>query len=554
MATYKVRDPQGNIREISGPDGASDAEIIAQAQKLFSKPTMQQIEVNGPTNPTDGMSGLQKFGAGAGKAFMDIGRGVGQLVGAVDQKSVDEAKRLDAPLMQTGAGLAGNIVGNMAAFAPTMAIPGVNTLTGASLAGAAMGGSQPVATGESRLENAGIGAAGGFLGQGIANSIGRLVKPVQSSLNPVEQGLAQKASQMGIPLTVGQKTGSRPLQITESVLENLPFTADKQLAIKEGQRLAFNKAAAKTIGENADLITPDVLNAAKTRIGSKFNEISARNSIKLDGELASTLKRIVAENAEAGPLSSKKVDRVANWITGLTEGTPEKTIASQVLTASGQPFTKTIPAKPPVDMAGDVYQKVRSIVSRSASDAFSSGDSQLGQSLKAIREGLDAAAEKSISAADKSAWDLARQQWQALKVLEKAAAPTTADAVAGNVSPAKLANALNTVDKNFKYGKGQQELGDLARVGKAFIQDNIPNSGTAQRTFYQNVIENPLRLLSGAAGVGSVPIQALLNSKAGQAYLTQGLLPNSPTMGLLGQVGGKALPLGMPSLLYAGQQ
>ena len=36
---YKVKDPQGNIREISGPAGASDADVIAQAQKLF--PTEQ---------------------------------------------------------------------------------------------------------------------------------------------------------------------------------------------------------------------------------------------------------------------------------------------------------------------------------------------------------------------------------------------------------------------------------------------------------------------------------------------------------------------------------
>lgn len=33
---YKVRDPQGNIREIRGPVGASDEEVIAQAQRLFS--------------------------------------------------------------------------------------------------------------------------------------------------------------------------------------------------------------------------------------------------------------------------------------------------------------------------------------------------------------------------------------------------------------------------------------------------------------------------------------------------------------------------------------
>ena len=54
---YKVQDPQGNIREISGPAGASDADVIAQAQKLFAdtsaKPAYMQIpggeNVNLPT-------------------------------------------------------------------------------------------------------------------------------------------------------------------------------------------------------------------------------------------------------------------------------------------------------------------------------------------------------------------------------------------------------------------------------------------------------------------------------------------------------------------------
>jgi hypothetical protein len=52
---YKVQDPQGNIRQISGPAGASDDEIISQAQKLFSDlvpaPTLSQIP-DGENVPT----------------------------------------------------------------------------------------------------------------------------------------------------------------------------------------------------------------------------------------------------------------------------------------------------------------------------------------------------------------------------------------------------------------------------------------------------------------------------------------------------------------------
>jgi hypothetical protein len=49
MATqiYKVQDPSGQIREIEGPAGASDEEVIAQAQRLFG--STQQAQ---PTEPT----------------------------------------------------------------------------------------------------------------------------------------------------------------------------------------------------------------------------------------------------------------------------------------------------------------------------------------------------------------------------------------------------------------------------------------------------------------------------------------------------------------------
>jgi hypothetical protein len=35
---YKVRDPEGNIREIRGPAGATNEQVIAKAQELFAKP------------------------------------------------------------------------------------------------------------------------------------------------------------------------------------------------------------------------------------------------------------------------------------------------------------------------------------------------------------------------------------------------------------------------------------------------------------------------------------------------------------------------------------
>lgn len=42
---YKVKDPSGKVREIRGPEGASDDEVIAQAQKLFAADTTKPSAV-----------------------------------------------------------------------------------------------------------------------------------------------------------------------------------------------------------------------------------------------------------------------------------------------------------------------------------------------------------------------------------------------------------------------------------------------------------------------------------------------------------------------------
>jgi hypothetical protein len=438
-------------------------------------------------DPTAGNSFAQNALAGAGKGFTDAARGIGQIIGVTPQASIDEAKRLDAPLLNTGGGMTGNIGANIA----MTALPGgaATTVPRAAGLGAALGGIQPVASDESRIQNIGLGAAG----QTLANTVGRFVKPVQSKLNAPLQDLADKAGEYGINLTAAQKTGSKPLKILDAVFENLPFTADAQAAIKDQQRRQFTAAALKTVGESADQATPDVMNAARTRIGSQFTELSKRNSVNLADDFLNKIADVDAtRNAFTKPAVSDAIEKALDLAS-------EKTIS------------------------GQTYQKVRSTLGKQSSDAFKSGNSELGQALKSIKTALDDAATGSVSQADKEAWGVARQQYQALKVLEKAAAPSSADAVAGNVSAAKLAQALLQTDrKGFTYGTRGDDISNLARIGQAFVKDQIPDSGTAQRALYQRILSSPLEAIGGAVGGFSVPLQKFINSPTGQKYLSHG--------------------------------
>lgn len=132
-----------------------------------------------PTDPTIGMSGPEKFLAGAGMGMTNMARGAGQMLGLVSEEDIAASRERDAPLAQSGAGMAGNIVGTTAAALPISLIPGANTYTGAAATGALVGALQPTVEGESRVANAAIGAAGGVAGRAVAGGINRAIDPAK---------------------------------------------------------------------------------------------------------------------------------------------------------------------------------------------------------------------------------------------------------------------------------------------------------------------------------------------------------------------------------------
>lgn len=445
----------------------------------------------------EGMSGLDKFRAGMGKALTDIVRGTGQTLGVVDQRDVTESKQRDAALMNSGAGMAGNVVGNIAAAAPAAFIPGANTVVGAAAIGGGMGALQPVAEGESRATNIGLGAAGGALGQTVGQAAGRFLRPVQSNLSPQQTALANAARARGIPLDAADITGSRPLTVMRDVMANLPLTADRQATTQAAKQAAFNRAVAGTFGSSDDALTPAALQGARDRLGQQFTALSNRNTMQASPQFLNDLAAI--EQAANRSMTPDVARVVRNHI-------------DDVLAR----------VEPGDVMNGNAYRALDSELGRVLRTS-SNGDIRHG--VGQVRDALRTAMDQSISAADRQAWQQARREYANLMTV----APLAARSETGDVSGRALLAAANRGGRSTAF-TGAGDLGELGRIGRAFIAEQTPNSGTAQRSFYQRLLtENPL-IAAWHQGVGGIsyPVQALLNSPAGQQYFSQGLVQLTP--------------------------
>lgn len=140
-------------------------------------------------NPTEDMTTTEKVLAGVGKGFVDIGRGVGQRLGMVSQEDIANARQLDEPLMNTASGQVGNVIGNIAAFAPAAFIPAANTVVGGAALGGLTGLVTPTTKNESVLKNVATGTGIGGVGAKVPDFLKYLTSSgskrlMQSAIKP----------------------------------------------------------------------------------------------------------------------------------------------------------------------------------------------------------------------------------------------------------------------------------------------------------------------------------------------------------------------------------
>lgn len=511
MRTYTITDPSGKVHTIDGPEGATREQVIAKIKERLGQAPVTQSDPY--TETAQKQSTFENLAAGAGGAIHGMYLGAKQMLGKATPEELAEHRQAMKGLRSTTAGTIGDIGGQVAAAVPAALIPGVNTYLGAAAVGGGLGALQPTQEGESRGQNMALGAVGGVAGNAIGRGISKLLQPVPRMANSGrDEGIAA-AQRLGIDnLTAGQKTGSLALQQAEAVLSRTPGAAGAFDKIKDTHQAALNRGAAKAIGESADDLSESVIARASDRISKQFNDLSAKSDLQIDSSFTKLADKLKSNNDMLGPFRNPQIDSLV-----------EKSYALAQM--------KNIP--------GNVYQTIRSELTSSADDAFKSGNSSAGRALKDIRNALDDSAKSGLSKVDQEAWDVVRKEYANLSALLKGKTIK-----GGNVDQNLINNAMIKYNnKLYKSGKTEGPLSDIGKYAEAF-KTNVPNSGTPERTFMQNMMfGNPLTGIPTAA-LANLYQRAYL-AKPTQSYLSSGIanLPPSVQRMLLlsGGLGGAAV-------------
>lgn len=548
MPTFRITSPDGKTYDVTGPEGSTAEQALAQVQASY-KPTES--------------GKLESFGAGLGKGFGQVvlgaqglvGKGISALGGIGQETKLQDlivppeqnivqragnwlqqdaakgreslenqlapykeanpfsagAGELGGQLVATapvggllgagakaaGLGRLGNALasGGMATGAPAAtslagkaADLGIRSLGGAITGGASAGLVDP--------EQAGTGAVIGGALPGVlkaagaaGNLIGRTIRG--GEVAPEVAGLAARAKQLGIDIPADRLVNSKPLDAVASGLNYIPLSGRAATEAKMAEQL--NTAASKLMGQN----TPNInkaLRAASADLGAKFDATLKGTGVAFDKQLLQEVTRVY--NTAEKELGSDALKAISSQVDDLVEKGATGMIDGQA--------------------AYNIKRTLDRIGNRNGPEAFHALE------LKGV---LMDALNRSLGPAKAAEFATTRQQYGNMLALEKLAK----NGVEGEISVARLANLKNI---------NNQPLQELADIAAQFVKPREGQHGAMQRA----VVAGTAAMTGGPAGLaglaaGGRGANILLNSDAARrAALGQStnLLSANPELVQLG--------------------
>lgn len=524
--------------------GTPEFDIVAKAYQDARAPGITYT-APAPVDPTADMSTYDKTMAGFGKAFVDTGRGLGQMVGLVDRKDIEESRKLDAPLMNTTSGKVGNFAGNLALAAPTVAIPGAATIPGAAAIGAIQGLIQPSTSTRETVNNTLLGGGAGAGGVMAGRVINGLYQGGKALIEPFTQAgrdkiagrmidrFAQDPSTIAAATSTPTVTGALPTlaeQTGDAGLARLQDSlraADPQIGNQIGQRLSDNNAArvAALQGLAGDSTQRAAAEAARKAASSDLYQQATRASYTVDKQLDELLSRPVVKQA-----MERAKTLAAN------EGRPFAFDVSPYRVSAGAPV-----AADSRQITGQGLQDLKMAMDEMLTDPASGFTGAAGKTVKDLRGKILSWMEQANPEfkAARTSYAEASKPLNAMDIGEQIARKATSNTsdLAGNqrMQANALLGLLRDEPRLIEQATGRKGLGnkladiltpeqmnklqsvasEADRAAAVATAGNGPGSATAQRMASQNI----LRQLIGPTGMPASWAESVLaNTVLGKPF------------------------------------
>lgn len=259
--------------------------------------------------------------AGAGTALSNLVYGAKQVAGDVydsmrqptlsevitgKKKTINDSEKIANNRIIADEAPVGAVAGNVALLAPTAAIPGANTYTGAATIGAIHNALQPVVGNESRTKNAMIGGGAGMAGKGLGDLAGYWLNKGRELLLAKQ---AQNASR-DETLAAGRGLGYvvPPAEVNPTALNQiiggLSGKVKTQQAVSERNQSVTNTAAKRVLGIPDDApLTADAINAARETAGKSYADVANLGKFPVSGDVPAGIKTTVLQQEQPSSLN-----------------------------------------------------------------------------------------------------------------------------------------------------------------------------------------------------------------------------------------------------------
>lgn len=421
----------------------------------------------GEYDPTSGMTEMQKLRSGIGQGMTNVFRHGGNLVGAVSDEALADAKALDAPLMAQPSGRLGSMVGETAVTAPLMMAGGA--ALGATGVGArAM--ANPIARGA--IEGAGQGllmadpgekGAGALVGGVAGAALPAAYKGIQGAMRGVQPTPdAQILMNQGVDLTPGQMNPHGALSKVEQAAQRVPVIGEAVTGARDNAKQQWQR---KVIEQG--LAPGAQLTSRSTDVTNLLDDAARTFDTAYDVAKGFPVKPAIMSAGADVPLDQAFTKAVSD----------RSVFASKSIRQSTKAWLDDQLTRLPKNPKSDDLLKLRSII---RTQARSIGGDTLEE--KAARD-LFRKAEGTITQALES--QLPPDVMPALKAIDGQygnfaivrEAVAKAKLKPGGFTPFNFAQAVSEATDTGTFARGGGRMADLAKAARGSFEATEPQTG-----------------------------------------------------------------------------